>query len=166
MNLFPLDLKGVCGSNWNLPEMEHVVQWLRCRAGLLAQGCAPQAEPKGVCLLCAVRGFHTEMQMDAYRGAQQSWYRPPSPSTSHFFCMALSSDKLAHEEAVGQYCPQQNLLLVESRLAGRVSSPLTSSCYLADLTRDWDQFLGDFRMVMRPSFPHPIWSLCPKHPLH
>lgn len=44
--------------------------------------------------------------------------------------------------------------------------PLQASCSMADLTRDWDQSLGDSRMVMRPSFPCAIWSFCPKHPLH
>lgn len=41
--------------------------------------------------------------------------------------------------------------------------PLQASCSMADLTRDWDQSLGNSRMVMRPSFPYAMWNFCPKH---
>lgn len=41
--------------------------------------------------------------------------------------------------------------------------PLQASCSMADLTRDWDQSLGNSRMVMRPSFPYAMWNFCLKH---
>lgn len=136
---------------------------LQCRAA--SSGLCPTGRAEG-CACSALSGLFILKCKWVLTGEHNNHGTALLPHIHPTFCAWLSALTNWHMQRLLGSTPTQNPFLVESRCVDGVSSPLTSSCSMADLTRDWDQFLGDSRMVMRPSFPHLVWSLCPKHPLH